>query len=413
MMTSVLRDSLGGNCKTIMIATINPEAAHSDESLSTCRFAQRVSLIKNKASINEDLDPLQLIRRLKAELLNLREEIAFLKGENGDEEQMLTPSETEELRNSVRVYMNDPDQRAILNIGKLTLTKIKDVFVMMKNIYLECKSNGGGSGNSDDAGSVGKGKGNDELLKQVQDLKGCLLQRDNEIAILVNMVKKGKTAEDVVASRQSSRVGRDSYHDQDQQSVQSSPIRSNNKVTSNSGQSTAATISTVAAPKSSTSAPIAYMFGIPPPPDSSIFEDAAASFEYFSKKCSTASAMEENREILKDKITEAKVMGERANQSRSTITYLKNSIEAIRREKALQNMTSDRKQDDAPGDGAGDESPEEATYRRAIEQEKTVYKESFERLRLLKPEIEHIRKILEKSRVTMQHQFDQWYRSTN
>ena len=31
-----------------------------------------------------------------------------------------------------------------------------------------------------------------ELLNQVKDLKSCLLQRDNEIAILVNMVKKGK-----------------------------------------------------------------------------------------------------------------------------------------------------------------------------------------------------------------------------
>ena len=34
----ITRDSLGGNCKTIMIATINPEAAHTDESLSTCRL---------------------------------------------------------------------------------------------------------------------------------------------------------------------------------------------------------------------------------------------------------------------------------------------------------------------------------------------------------------------------------------
>ena len=31
--------------------------------------------------------------------------------------------------------------------------------------------------------------------------------------------------------------------------------------------------------------------------------------------------------------------------------------------------------------------------RRAIEQEKKVYKESFETLRVLKPEIEHIRKV--------------------
>lgn len=49
MMTSVLRDSLGGNCKTVMVATINPEARHTDESVSTCRFAQRVALIENKA----------------------------------------------------------------------------------------------------------------------------------------------------------------------------------------------------------------------------------------------------------------------------------------------------------------------------------------------------------------------------
>ena len=38
-------------------------------------------------------------------------------------------------------------------------------------------------------------------------------------------------------------------------------------------------------------------------------------------------------------------------------------------------------------------SPEEATHRRAIEQEKSVYRESFDKLRVLKPEIEHIRKV--------------------
>lgn len=40
-----------------------------------------------------------------------------------------------------------------------------------------------------------------------------------------------------------------------------------------------------------------------------------------------------------------------------------------------------------------EETNDEKTYRRAIEQEKTVYKESFERLKVLKPEIEHIRKV--------------------
>ena len=37
LLTSVLRDSLGGNCKTVMIATVNPLLAHTDESISTCK----------------------------------------------------------------------------------------------------------------------------------------------------------------------------------------------------------------------------------------------------------------------------------------------------------------------------------------------------------------------------------------
>jgi kinesin family protein 6/9 len=42
LMTTILRDSLGGNCKTLMIATINSEYDNLEETLSTLRFSQRV-----------------------------------------------------------------------------------------------------------------------------------------------------------------------------------------------------------------------------------------------------------------------------------------------------------------------------------------------------------------------------------
>lgn len=45
MITMVLRDSLGGNCRTKMIATVSPNHEDIYESLSTCRFARSVSLI--------------------------------------------------------------------------------------------------------------------------------------------------------------------------------------------------------------------------------------------------------------------------------------------------------------------------------------------------------------------------------
>ena len=83
MMTSVLRDrcgsgitriiydhvsfSLGGNCMTSMIATCAIERTNIDETISTCRFSQRVALVKNEAIINEELDP-KLVKPLKLEV---------------------------------------------------------------------------------------------------------------------------------------------------------------------------------------------------------------------------------------------------------------------------------------------------------------------------------------------------------
>ena len=53
-LTFLLRDSLGGNSKTLIIANISPNSNSFGETLSTMKFAQRAKLIKNKAIINED-----------------------------------------------------------------------------------------------------------------------------------------------------------------------------------------------------------------------------------------------------------------------------------------------------------------------------------------------------------------------
>lgn len=46
-LTHVLKDSLGGSCKTIMIATIRPGSAFYGQTLSTLRYASRARDIKN------------------------------------------------------------------------------------------------------------------------------------------------------------------------------------------------------------------------------------------------------------------------------------------------------------------------------------------------------------------------------
>lgn len=53
-LTFLLKDSLGGNSKTFMVATISPAEDSAFETLSTLKFAQRAKMIQNSAVVNED-----------------------------------------------------------------------------------------------------------------------------------------------------------------------------------------------------------------------------------------------------------------------------------------------------------------------------------------------------------------------
>ena len=50
----MLQDSLGGNTKTLMVASISPAADNYDETVSTLRYAARARNIKNTPKVNED-----------------------------------------------------------------------------------------------------------------------------------------------------------------------------------------------------------------------------------------------------------------------------------------------------------------------------------------------------------------------
>uniref|UniRef100_A0A667X2U9 Kinesin-like protein KIF14 n=1 Tax=Myripristis murdjan TaxID=586833 RepID=A0A667X2U9_9TELE len=71
VLTWLLKESLGGNSKTAMIATLSPAASSVEESLSTLRYSQQARMIINLAKVNEDTNA-RLIRELKAEVEKLR-----------------------------------------------------------------------------------------------------------------------------------------------------------------------------------------------------------------------------------------------------------------------------------------------------------------------------------------------------
>ena len=74
-LTRMLEDSLGGNCKTTMMAMISPALEAMLETISTLKFANRAKNIRNDAKVNEDLDQKSLLRKYERELKRLRAEL--------------------------------------------------------------------------------------------------------------------------------------------------------------------------------------------------------------------------------------------------------------------------------------------------------------------------------------------------
>lgn len=92
-LTRLLQDSLGGNSKTVIVATIGPTSCHYEETLATLRFANRAKNIKNRPKINED--PKDALLR------EFQEEIARLKAQL--EERGMLAKERRRRRNSVKM----------------------------------------------------------------------------------------------------------------------------------------------------------------------------------------------------------------------------------------------------------------------------------------------------------------------
>ncbi|XP_035278464.1 kinesin-like protein KIF3C isoform X1 [Anguilla anguilla] len=73
-LTRLLQDSLGGNAKTIMVATLGPSSYSYEETLTTLRYANRAKNIKNKPRVNEDPKD-ALLREFQEEIARLKAQL--------------------------------------------------------------------------------------------------------------------------------------------------------------------------------------------------------------------------------------------------------------------------------------------------------------------------------------------------
>ena len=122
LMTTILKDSLGGNCKTILIANVSSDIHYIDETMSTMRFALRCSKVQNEISKNEHMDLNILVNKLYNENKDLRNKLElFQKNNQGGNflinknyleilNKELTDFEKDECKILISDYLNDESE---------------------------------------------------------------------------------------------------------------------------------------------------------------------------------------------------------------------------------------------------------------------------------------------------------------
>ncbi|XP_051710729.2 kinesin-like protein KIF6 isoform X2 [Oryctolagus cuniculus] len=386
MMTSVLRDSLGGNCMTTMIATLSLEKRNIDESISTCRFAQRVALIKNEAVLNEEIDPRLMIIRLQKEIQELKEELALVTGELRTE--ALTEAELHQLEKLIASFLEDQDPESRLEVGA-DMRKIHHCFHHLKKLLNDKKI--------PEKSTVPAEIKNQDCQEPVQQeeyrkLRDILTQRDNEINILVNMLKKEKKKAQDALHLSGMNIS-------ELRHSKSSPFQPRKP---EEGQRTLLSSAPTQAQDFGTFGYRSNLLHKKTGMREEMSLGRQEAFEIFKRDHSDSVTLDDNKQILKQRFSEAKALGESINEARRKIGHLKEELTQRHIQQVALGISEHTAVPPVP-------DPREETLRSQLEEEKTRYKTMFTRLKALKVEIEHLQLLMDKAKVKLQKQFEAWW----
>ncbi|XP_037311727.2 kinesin-like protein KIF9 isoform X2 [Pungitius pungitius] len=127
-LTHALKDSLGGNCNTVLVANIYGEAAQIEETLSTLRFASRMKCVRTNPSVNEYSSPEAQIKKLKKEVKMLKEELSIFNTLANRPSSRLSEAQLAEINSQVRKYLDG----TLEEISIVSIRQVQAVFSQFK-----------------------------------------------------------------------------------------------------------------------------------------------------------------------------------------------------------------------------------------------------------------------------------------
>jgi len=114
-LTRLLKDSLGGNCRTIMIANITPAASSFEETLNTLKYANRAKKIKTQATKNV-LNVSYHVTQYLSLIAGLKREIQGLKSELVEARSSSSPQNRRSQDDALSQSVNDRESRELKSV---------------------------------------------------------------------------------------------------------------------------------------------------------------------------------------------------------------------------------------------------------------------------------------------------------
>ena len=154
-LTNVLKDSLGGNCRTVMIACIWVEARHLEETIQTLQLARRMLRVKNRAVANEISDPTKLVAKYERQVKELKRELMMhdaLANRSGIVYTDFTSEQREAAKAQIVKYLSAPpgdDADAMPPVE--SVHQVTEFYKLFKQLVLSAESEAGEKLRAEDA----------------------------------------------------------------------------------------------------------------------------------------------------------------------------------------------------------------------------------------------------------------------
>ena len=372
-LTNLLKDSLGGNSKTTMIANIWPEETNLEETVSTLKFATRMMKVQTDATINTVIDPATHIKQLQRQITELKAELHMqnqlvgkshivYEGEVGEDERF-------EMEKTVRAFVANQQPE----IAVRSLREVREYFKIFKaladNRDAELRTNNqtsfapGGTIGGDRGQSIVAGSAMSPPKPGTASGVGIV---DKTTGLSVGVAAPSKQLKDVMKP----------------------PMHSPNRQSMSGGLGDGTSVAGEEVSESRDRAPDA-------PGKNIAFNEYKNSVGQRTNR--TVKDTTEQLAVVKRQITE---LGFKVNDKKGEIDSMSITLQRIREDRRLTSGDDDVVDDD------------EFALVKDMKDKKQEYRKLYDELTAKKAERDNMTKLLDLARRSLVEEFEQWYSST-